>query len=95
MDEERFEKYLCEKNDRIDNAAFELINALVSKSTEPGETAVAWDMTTIGEVIDMVESYLNKDCKIKTCHPYYAGNNRTPCFKSDCTTPGCPLRQKN
>ena len=91
-----FEDFLVNKNDRIDNAAFELINALVDPTEyDEEETAFDWNMEHIGEVVDMVSTYL-EEVGFKVCRPYYEGDDRTPCFKCEsCTNEACEMRKKS
>ena len=93
MENNKFENFLIAKNDRIDNAAFELIKALVS-SSEKEEDAVEWDMEYIGAVVDMVESYL-EERGFQVCHPYYGGEGRTPCVDCGyCSNENCSLKKE-
>ena len=66
-----FDNFLVARNDRIDNAAFELLNAL---SPEPQE----WNMEIIGKIVDAVEMALVL-CDIPVCHPWREEN--TECYK--------------
>ena len=49
-----FENFLTSRNNRIDNAAFELLNAL---SPVPQE----WNMEIIGDIVDTVEFTWRED----------------------------------
>lgn len=82
-----FESYLVNKNDEIDNAAFELINAFVHKGTD---TDIEWNMEIIGEVEEAVEDVLTSRC-FGICHPFYC--DEVPCYKSeDCGNTNCPFK---
>ncbi len=86
-----FESFLADKNDRIDQAAFDLLNALagVGMDDEPLE----WDMERIGEVIDAAKDALTGVHEV--CHPFYEGDGEIPCYKgTDCANSDCPLRNK-
>ena len=103
-EDEEFENFLIAKNDRIDNAAYDLICAIVSPSEyeeDDEDDVVEWDMEHIGEVVDMVKSYL-EGAGFKTCHPYYEENDqlgqscRVPCSKSfSCENSSCKFKKKN
>lgn len=53
---QNFEDYLCERNDTIDNAAYQLIGVLTAEdpgaSLEDDPATPNWDMAIIGEVVD-------------------------------------------
>lgn len=57
-----FDDFFISRNDHIDNAAFELLNAL---TPEPQK----WDMEVIGDIVDAVELTLIYHC-IPVCHPW-------------------------
>jgi len=89
---ERFETFLTAKNDRIDNAAYQLACALAAKEAEPNEDALEWDMAYIGEIVEAAEQVL-KEHGFNTCYPFYEGDDRTPCYcGKDCTAADCPLK---
>lgn len=90
----KFENFLVNKNDRIDNAAFELIDALVDTTEcDEEESAFEWNMEYIGEVVDLIKSYLSEK-GFETCHPYYEDDDRIPCFKGkSCTNACCKMRK--
>ena len=104
FENKEFENFLIAKNDRIDNAAYDLICAIVTPSEyeeDDEEEEVEWDMEHIGEVVDMVKSYL-EEAGFKTCHPYCEENDqfgqscRVPCLKSySCENEKCKFKQKN
>ena len=56
---QNFENYLCERNDTIDNAAYQLIGVLTAEdpgaSLEDDPATPNWDMAIIGEVVDAVK----------------------------------------
>ena len=66
-----FENFLTSRNNRIDNAAFELLNAL---SPVPQE----WNMEIIGDIVDTVEFTLIYHC-VPICHPWC--EDGTECYK--------------
>lgn len=80
-----FEAFLMERNDVIDNSAYELLSALAAKDIE-------WNMAQIGAVTDATEGVL-AESGVEYCHPFYEGDDRTPCVKgSDCKNRACPYR---
>lgn len=97
MEKRNFESYLEKKNDRIDNAAQELILAILDKDPNGSnpESVFPWNMEVIGQVTDLVESILAQR-SLPTCHPYYGddGFGRTPCFEcADCANADCPFKK--
>lgn len=96
MGNNKFENFLIAKNDLIDNAAFELITALISTSNDEENEEVEWNMEHIGEVVDMVKSYLEEQ-GFQVCHPYYEADMNTdekPCCECDsCFNKNCQMRK--
>lgn len=81
-----FEVFLTNRNDEIDNAAFQLIILLSNK-------ACVWDMELIGDVVDAVLEELRRH-GVSSCYPYYEGDESVPCFQgTDCKNPNCPLKR--
>ena len=88
----RFETFLTAKNDLIDNAAYQLACAIAAKEADPGEKALEWDMSYIGEIIDAAEQIL-KGHGLRHCYPFYERGDRTPCYRGkDCAAADCPLK---
>ena len=88
MKQERFDDFLTERNDAIDNAFF---NALKELST----TALEWDMGMIGDLIDCAESIIRKH-GFESCYPYYEcdDDDDVPCPEGeDCQNKNCPYRK--
>lgn len=84
-----FESFLVNKNDEIDNSAFDLINAFIRKNKD---TVVEWDMEIIGEIEEAVEDVLTSRC-LGVCHPFYCDD--IPCYQSDdCGNAECPFRNE-
>lgn len=80
-----FEDYLCERNDTIDNTAYQLIVALTAEDPdgplEYDPAAPDWDMAMIGEVTDAAKEIIM--AKIgHICHPFYSDD--IPCYLGDC-----------
>lgn len=77
-----FEDFLTRKADEIDNAAFNLINAIARQN-------ISWNMELIGGVVDLVENFLTEK-SIKTCNPYYEGDEEIACVDGDdCDKKNC------
>ncbi len=86
-----FEEFCAEKNDRIYNAAFDLLNALAGVGMD--DRPLEWDMEQIGEVVDAAKDVLMGVHEV--CHPFYEGDGEIPCYKgTDCANFDCPLRSK-
>lgn len=91
VSKEKFEQYLCERGDKLDNAAHEFLSILARKEID-------WDISIIREVIDYAASILQSN-NIRACDPYYttvAGDNGEEipiecCNLGDCCR-NCPLR---
>lgn len=82
-----FDGFLCNKNDDIDNAAYELLCSIAANEK------VDWDMQIIGQLVDYTEGLLLKH-GYDTCHPYYEGDTEIPCYLGkDCEYKDCVLRQ--
>lgn len=78
---QNFEDYLCERNDTIDNAAYQLIGVLTAEdpgaSLEDDPATPNWDMAIIGEVVDAVKEIIIEKVGY-TCHPFYC--DEVPCY---------------
>lgn len=86
-DNNRFDDFSIEKNDDIDNAAYELLQSLAVNEID-------WDMEMIGDVVEFVKEYLEEK-HIPVCHPYYdvTTDKDIPCYRSgDCHVEECPMR---
>lgn len=84
---DRFDDFSIEKNDDIDNAAYELLQSLAVNEID-------WDMEMIGDVVEFVKEYLEEK-HIPVCHPYYdvTTDKDIPCYRSgDCHVEECPMR---
>ena len=98
MEKEKFEEYLEKKNDRIDNAAYELACAILDKNHNgsDNETVLPWNMEVSGSIIDLAEKLLEQ-MKLPTCHPYHCyddSEEEIPCFEgADCTNADCPFKK--
>lgn len=87
-----FEDYLCGRNDRIDNACYELICALATTDYRQDDAIPEWDMAIIGEANDAVKQILH-DAAIHICHPYYCDN--VPCYLAgDCDNLYCLFKSR-
>lgn len=86
-----FESYLCDRNDELDNCAYELAKAL-ARENDP-----EWDQSYIGEMLDASDSILN-ELGIYTCHPWFTSvdgiDGEIPCYLCDeCKNPRCPMKR--
>ena len=76
MKSQDFEDFVTSKNDEIDNAAYDLLDALArateGKERYTGGKVVAWDMEIIGTLVDYADNLLSRH-RYNTCHPYYVG----------------------
>ena len=66
-------------NDSIDNAAYNLCCTLISSNDI--EKDFPWDMYHIGNVIEIVQSYL-LDKGFSICYPFYNGDENV-CYLSE------------
>ena len=92
---QNFEDYLCERNDTIDNAAYQLIGVLTAEdpgaSLEDDPATPNWDMAIIGEVVDAVKEIIIEKGGY-TCHPFYCDS--IPCYQTgDCKNQYCAFLQ--
>jgi len=71
-------KILLPHNDRIDNLAHELCQALVNGGNDD---TFPWSMYHIANVTSMTEQYLQEQ-GFDICHPFFEENERL-CFNSD------------
>ena len=71
---EEAEDLLCEAGDIIDNAAFDLLNALSPERID-------WDMSVIAEITDAVEGIMERR-GLKTCRPWLDADE-VICYKSE------------
>lgn len=96
MKKKQFADFLEEKNDEIDNLAYQLLCALVSAGTgteQDPEDVLEWDMEYIGEVVLSAENTISNMGMIP-CHPFFEGCDSIPCFLGDdCKRIDCPFRQ--
>lgn len=91
-DDDEFDDFVTDKCDLIDNAAYELLQAIAAETPYSVGT-VEWDYSIIGEVIDYAESLMNKKGE-RTCHPYFV-DDQVPCYlDEDCTSSNCPFKAK-
>lgn len=87
-EQERFQTFLDERNDELDNAAFCLL-ALLCQQYGHGDILEAgefpWDMALIGPLLDAAEKILSGK-SFGYCHPFY--EDEVPCYQ----TKSCPYR---
>lgn len=70
----KFEDFLCDRSDEIDNAAYALLAALVGCGLD-------WNMGIAFAPIDAAETEL-QIVGYDVCRPYYCDENRIPCYRS-------------
>ena len=91
----RFENYLVERNDDIDNTANALMRLLLALPEEEDteNDPFPWDMSLIGEVEEFTTSLLAEHGHL-VCHPYYEGEGEIPCYRGvDCQRKSCPFKE--
>lgn len=72
--DDRFEDFLCGRNDEIDVAALRLLSTLA-------DTELTWNAYFASMPLDAAESIL-RESGIEVCWPYYCDENRVPCYRS-------------
>lgn len=93
----RFEDFLTSRNDELDNAAYHFMRLMLALPEEEAaeDDPFPWDMQHIGEAEDCIEAML-KECGLLVCHPYYEGDDETPCYKgTDCQRKTCPFKENH
>lgn len=71
---EEAEDLLCDAGDIIDNAAFDLLNALSPERID-------WDMSVIAEITDAAERIMERR-GLKTCRPWLDADG-VICYESE------------
>jgi hypothetical protein len=71
-----FETFLSERNDRIDNAAADLLDALCADNVPDG---FFMDQHFLSQVIEATKNVLKRE-GFHVCHPAYIGEYEIPCF---------------
>ncbi len=86
----KFEDYMLQKNDEIDNAAYALAAALIRTSPEQtNEEVLEWDIDLISSITSAAIGELKKFGK-DNCYPF-TDDKQIPCFRSDhCKNKNCP-----
>ncbi len=89
VSKEKFEQYLCERGDELDNAAHEFLCILAG-------TEIEWDISLIRRVISAAEEHL-EHYGIPYCDPYHdeadgAGLGEDIICLEECKNPNCPLK---
>lgn len=78
-----FDRFIIDKNDEIDNAAFNLLSIL-------SDGQEVWDMEKIGRLTEYAKSLIKRDLQ---CHPYFEGDEEVPCYLGeDCKRTECCYR---
>ena len=96
MNNERFESFICERNDVVDNSIYFFMRDLLQLPQEETENndPFPWSMEIIGKVADAIEDALAQH-GIYFCHPYWEGeeNDGIPCYQgNDCYCAVCPFK---
>ena len=86
MNDEKFEDFLCEKMDEIDNAVFDAFAMMAPRGEEPTE----WDQHYIGQIADHIQHVMQKN-KMHNCYPSYVGEDEVPCYRSEDRCEWCPF----
>lgn len=81
----KFVRYLEERNDEIDNAAYALACALFH-----GDEELEWGMHYIGEIVEWAEDVMYS-YGLSTCHPYYS--SELPCYLSGECSLNCRFKR--
>ena len=85
IEDSKFEDFLCKRNEKIDNLAYDLLCELAGKKLE-------WNMQQIAEVWEAAESVL-EEAGIPHCHPYWFNKEsgaEIPCIVDpDCKCEKC------
>lgn len=92
MTKENFEAFLLERNDAVDNAAYQFL-LLLRQNEQSGEaeTVLPWSMELIGELVEQAQSILH-EASFPNCWPFY--ENEIPCMQTDsCKNPNCPFHE--
>jgi len=94
--DKQFEDFMVSRNDDLDNAAYQLLRLMLAlPEEEVDDDPFPWDMHHIGEAEDCLEELL-KEAGHLICHPYYEGDNSTPCYRGeDCQRESCPFRENH
>lgn len=88
---QRFEAFLIERNDELDNITHELALLMLSANGVPlSESDFPWNMEIISAILESTKITL-EDHGYLTCWPY--NENDTPCFDTDsCRYESCPFK---
>lgn len=79
--DEQFESFLCSRNDRLSDLAYELGGAICRSKD------VKYDMAWVGPIIDAVEAIMQSH-GYDTCYPFYEED--CPCYEGgDCDKSRC------
>lgn len=86
-----FEDFLIERNDELDNAAYELtLNMLCLDSRHDNERKFPWNMEIIGSILEHTQQLLEAH-GYPACWPYH--ENDMPCYQTaSCKKEGCLMK---
>ena len=91
---QRFEDFLVERNDAIDNAAYFLaLTMLYEGGKFPEGDEFPWSMEIIGAILESTTKVLEEHGH-HACWPYHGNDDDTPCYVlDDCKHKDCPLKR--
>ena len=92
-----FDNFLTERNDELDNAAYELALKMLGLNNQPDrETAFPWNMEIIGAMLESAQDILEEH-GYAACWPYYEDDvpccQTAACKKTDCLLKGRPQKE--
>lgn len=92
-----FDDFLVERNDELDNAAYELaLKMLGLENLSDNETKFPWNMEIICAMLERTQSILEEH-GYAVCWPYHEED--VPCYqtatckKAGCLLKGCPQKE--
>lgn len=90
MTDERFEDYICKKNDVTNDLAYKLMIAF----SKPGEK-LERNQYHIGAIMDAVEAVMTHH-GLKPCYPFWTDSEEeedgVPCYRSEERCNYCPFK---
>lgn len=93
----RFNDFLTERNDGLDNAAYGLALKMLSLDNQADSaTAFPWNMEIIGSILESTEKILEAH-GFAVCWPYHEDDvpcyQTSACNKKDCLLKGHPSKE--
>lgn len=89
----QFEHFLMERNDELDNAAYDLALKMLDLDNQPDrEKAFPWDMEIIGAMLESSQEILEEH-GYAVCWPYHEDD--VPCHQTaTCKKAVCSLKER-